>query len=321
MGFITNDQATDLVDTRTLGRLQLPIAEVAGGCFCCKFDDLIASAEQVMQTGPAALLCEPVGSCTDMAATVLAPLQRYYPDAFVLSPFTVLVEPDRYAEMASLPESVRYIFEKQLEEAEIIAVNKIDALSEDATVALLQQLSARYHKPTIPFSAKDGHGIDEWRSLLLHEPAENTSLKEIDYDFYAEGEAVLGWLNATARLYGSLEPRPFLTALMEWLQSACQAYGAAIAHLKASLSEPNGFARANLTQTDGQVAIEADSVQLSGEITLVVNARITIAPERLQALVEEAIAHISASAGVRAEVLTMQSFRPGYPTPPYRISA
>ncbi|MGC4047681.1 MAG: GTP-binding protein [Armatimonas sp.] len=321
VGFVTNDQATDLVDTRTLGRLQLPIAEVAGGCFCCKFDDLIASAEQVLQTGPDVLLCEPVGSCTDMAATVLAPLRRYYPDAFLLSPFTVLVEPERYAEMASLPESVRYIFEKQLEEADIIAANKIDTLSEDATIDLLQALATRYGKPTIPFSAHQGHGIDEWRSLLLRESAEIDSLSEIDYDLYAEGEAVLGWLNATARLSGFVKPEPFLTALMEQLQRACQMESAAIAHLKASLSGSDGFARANLTQTHGTIALETSDAVLSGETTLVVNARIAMAPERLRQLVEEAIEQTATSAGIRAELLTMQSFRPGYPTPPYRITA
>src|SRR5882724_12285534 len=41
VGIITNDQADDLVDTHTLREQGLSVEEVAGACFCCKFDDLL----------------------------------------------------------------------------------------------------------------------------------------------------------------------------------------------------------------------------------------------------------------------------------------
>lgn len=323
VGFVTNDQTTDLVDTRTLGRLQLPIAEVAGGCFCCRFDDLIASAERVMETGPDVLLCEPVGSCTDMAATVLAPLRRYYPKTFSLAPFTVLVDPDRIEEMASLPESVRYIFEKQLEEADTILLSKSDTLTEAEIGALKERLSARWDKPVLPLSGLRGDGIEQWRTLLLEETSSIRSLGEIDYDLYAEGEAVLGWLNATAQVTGlpTFAAKPFLSEVMARLQVACQREEASIAHLKASLSSGETWLRANLIQSNGLVALEASGPDTLQEAILVVNARIGIDPEHLRVLVEEAIAQVAHAAGAQTELLTMQSFRPGYPTPPYRISA
>jgi hypothetical protein len=311
------------VDTRTLGRLQLPIAEVAGGCFCCRFDDLITSAERIMETGPDVLLCEPVGSCTDMAATVLAPLRRYYPETFSLAPFTVLVDPDRLEEMASLPESVRYIFEKQLEEADTILLSKADTLTDVEVATLSEGLSTQWGKPVLPLSGLRGDGIEQWRTLLLEETSNIHSLGEIDYDLYAEGEAVLGWLNATAQVTGSptFAAQPFLSEVMKRLQVAYQSEKASIAHLKASLSSGETWLRANLTQTGGLVALEASGPDTLHEATLVVNARIGIAPERLRELVEEAISRSTQAAGAQAKLLTMQSFRPGYPTPPYRISA
>ena len=78
VGFVTNDQATNLVDTTLVRQQELPVAEVAGGCFCCRFTDLLDAAQEVLAQGPDVLLCEPVGSCTDMVATVLAPLRHFY---------------------------------------------------------------------------------------------------------------------------------------------------------------------------------------------------------------------------------------------------
>src|SRR5271163_4030720 len=41
VGLVTNDQAADLVDTMSLRAQGLDVAEVAGACFCCRFDELV----------------------------------------------------------------------------------------------------------------------------------------------------------------------------------------------------------------------------------------------------------------------------------------
>jgi G3E family GTPase len=41
IGLVTNDQAHGLVDTTSLRAQGFPVAEVAGACFCCRFDDLV----------------------------------------------------------------------------------------------------------------------------------------------------------------------------------------------------------------------------------------------------------------------------------------
>src|SRR6516164_158109 len=74
VGLVTNDQAADLVDTTSLRSQGLPVEEVAGACFCCRFDDLVdrVGALQSAQR-PDLILAEPVGSCTDLVATVVQP--------------------------------------------------------------------------------------------------------------------------------------------------------------------------------------------------------------------------------------------------------
>ena len=79
VGLITNDQAEGLVDTGSLRVRGFRVEEIAGACFCCKFDDLAQAAERIrVEDRPDVLLGEPVGSCTDLAATVVAPFRKLY---------------------------------------------------------------------------------------------------------------------------------------------------------------------------------------------------------------------------------------------------
>src|SRR5580765_4482264 len=91
VGLVTNDQAQDLVDTTSLRGQGFPVEEVAGACFCCRFDELVSKVGQLEQGDrPDVILAEPVGSCTDLVATVVQPLKDLYGQRFVMSPYAVL---------------------------------------------------------------------------------------------------------------------------------------------------------------------------------------------------------------------------------------
>ena len=58
-------------------------------------------------------------------------------------------------------------------------------------------LAAEFPGKTILLvSVKNGEGVAEWFEILKRERSKSSPLA-IDYDIYAEGEALLGWLNAT----------------------------------------------------------------------------------------------------------------------------
>ena len=74
VGLVTNDQAQDLVDTNSLRAQGFPVQEVPGACFCCRFDDLMDRVQELQESErPDVILAEPVGSCTDLVATVVQP--------------------------------------------------------------------------------------------------------------------------------------------------------------------------------------------------------------------------------------------------------
>lgn len=85
VGLITNDQSVGLVDTAMLGSHGFPIEEITGGCFCCKFNSLVDAADRLSRvTRPDVFLAEPVGSCTDLKATVDYPLHGFTEISFPL---------------------------------------------------------------------------------------------------------------------------------------------------------------------------------------------------------------------------------------------
>src|SRR5262245_24182990 len=79
VGLITNDQGRNLVDTAMLRSQGFATEEIPGGCFCCRFNSLVEAAHKLTaDLHPEVFIAEPVGSCTDLVATVTYPLRRLY---------------------------------------------------------------------------------------------------------------------------------------------------------------------------------------------------------------------------------------------------
>ena len=95
VALVTNDQAYDLVDTQTLRSQGFQVGEVPGACFCCKFDDLIDTVGALSEESvPDVVIAEPVGSCTDLVATVIEPMRELFGDRFEMGPLVVLLKPN-----------------------------------------------------------------------------------------------------------------------------------------------------------------------------------------------------------------------------------
>src|SRR5947209_3614141 len=262
VGLITNDQSVGLVDTAMLGAHDFPVEEITGGCFCCRFNSLTEAAGKLArEERPDVFLAEPVGSCTDLAATVAYPLRRMYSDAFTVAPYSVLVDPIRaerilgLAPGKSFSPKVVYIYLKQLEEADLIVVNKTDLLDADRLDVLTRTLAAKFKGKVLGVSARDGNNIGLWGDLIDASEAGNADAMEVDYDTYAEGEALLGWVNLTAGLSaeGPFDGNAFLTAAVAELHRRLAVDGVEVAHLKLTLSPDEGtdIGVINLVRTDG----------------------------------------------------------------------
>ena len=91
-----------------------------------------------------------------------------------------------------------YIFKKQLEEADLIVINRIDELSTDEADVLAGLLQTQYAgTPVLRMSAKTGNGFDALVEMLDQRGRFGQRIMDVDYDTYAVGEAELGWLNSS----------------------------------------------------------------------------------------------------------------------------
>ena len=144
---ITNDQGTQQVDSAYMQALTLPNAEVVNGCFCCRYNELEkAIAALKISAQPEIIFAESVGSCTDLIATIVKPfLLNHYKTKVVISVFAdaCLLHSIITGTSSFIDDSVRYIFKKQMEEADVLILNKTDLVTEAELAAVQQVIKAR----------------------------------------------------------------------------------------------------------------------------------------------------------------------------------
>ncbi len=306
---ILNDQGDRLVDTAYVREQGLAAAEVTGACFCCRFSDLIAAAEQLRTLNPDVIFAEPVGSCTDLSATILQPLKREFCDRYRVAPLTVLVDPERVRELTQ--PDVKFLFDQQLAEADLVAFTKCDL---HQSFPSLSAENIRY------LSAKNGAGIAAWLDEILFGVLPvGRAILDIDYEHYARAEAALGWLNWSAAL---ALPEPvgapqLVGPFMEQLQRSLRKAGAEIAHLKILDQTSGSYLKAAVTSSrQSEPMVEGDlTASPTASHQLTVNLRAVLPSAELEKLFLAELPHLR---GERSNE-HFQCFSPAPPKPEHRF--
>jgi hypothetical protein len=323
IGVLTNDQAANLVDTALVRLARFPVAEVSGACFCCAYGRFREELDNLSEAAPDVILAEPVGSCVDIAATVLRPLDREAPSRFRIAPFTVVLDPAawrlaRYAQ--GMPEATAYIYHTQLLEGDVIALNKSDVETPQSFALAEAEIAARFPRATLTrVAAATGFGVEPWLDGVLAAGAGGSARIDVDYDRYADGEAALGWLNASIELRptGVIDWGEALDDLMERIVERIDEAQARAAHLKCLL-------------TTGSLAMAANSVvgrpqpqrrtlaegPADNWAALIVNARVPLPPEDLRGIVTDVLA---ARPDLGGAIRALHSFAPSRPVPIHRL--
>ncbi|MCB0081888.1 MAG: hypothetical protein KDE47_13195 [Caldilineaceae bacterium] len=321
VGLITNDQGADLVDTSLAQQADVPVTEVAGGCFCCRFPDLLAGLQRLIDVAdPHIILAEPVGSCTDLIATVLRPLVSFYGEHYRLAPLTVLHDATR--NLDAFAPDVRYLHDRQLAEAELILLNKCDLLPNDAAPPLAQLATDYPQAHLLATSAKSGAGVDGWLDIVLGQESRNPEALLIDYERYAQAEAALGWLNARGlvRADEAFGAAAWTEDLLTALAQACANVQASIAHIKALVTMPDATLKASIAQAASPIMWDLTNEQaqtISLEFTL--NVRVNAPPQLLEQVVHQTLERVKPQPSARYYFTHFECFSPLPPQPTHRI--
>jgi G3E family GTPase len=333
VGLITNDQGSELVDTAMLRSRGFATEEIPGGCFCCRFNSLVDAADKLTAASrPDVFIAEPVGSCTDLVATVTYPLRRIYGAQYAIAPLSVLVDPVRAERVlglgggGSFSPKVVYIYRKQLEEADVIVINKRDLLDDARRAALRAALEKEFPLARVfEVSARSGKGLEEWFAHVTAADQQARQVMDVDYEVYADGEALLGWLNATVQLAreGGFNANEVLQHLAEAMQARLRTAGAEIAHLKMTFSPDEGLgdiAVVNLVRSDFVPELSQTLEEDADAGQLIINIRAEAAPETLKAAVEAAMKSAQTQFdGLSVRLDHLERFRPGKPQPTHRF--
>lgn len=324
VGLITNDQAPELVDTAVLLQTKVKVAEVSGSCFCCNYKGFIDSIKQVGKDSDAdIIIAEPVGSCTDLSATIMQPLKDNLNRELIISPLTVLADPLRLTDIldgktAGLHASAAYILRKQLEESDIILITKKDLLEQDELELLSGKVKQHYpDSEVLSISAKNGEGIDEWLKLIQSKTATGQRIVEVDYDTYAEGEAVLGWLNASINLKGEqINWGQIAATFLQDLSRKIDKQNIGVGHIKIILENGSNYLVGNITGTSETLSIRGEA-GVSNTAQITINARIGVSPEILDEMVKESLEKVTNNI-ISMNVKAWKCLSPGYPNPTFR---
>jgi G3E family GTPase len=330
---ITNDQGVELVDTKLMRSKLDSVAEVTGGCFCCKFEDLVEAIVGLVDSDAVdTVIAEAVGSCTDLQATVVRPLRKFYGDRMVVAPLTTVVDPLRHlafnrAAQRDEPESdLSYLFRQQLTEADVIAVNKLDTISAEKAEQLLARLRSDYpNAAVVGYSATERTGVDAlldtWRGPSTNEAVD----LGIDYDRYAAAEAQLAWMNQELGLEatgGTFDATAWARTVLHHLSEWAGASESVIGHAKLTVElSGEDFAKLSLTEAGATPTMDRAAEKSAATGRAVVNARVACEPEALDRAVTEAVAAADRAVGVRSSATAPVSFKPSYPRPVHRLAA
>lgn len=319
VGLITNDQASDLVDTAFLSDQENEVREVSGSCFCCNYPGFADAIDDLTEkTHCDITLAEPVGSCTDLSATIMQPTKDKYAQVIDLAPLTVLADPERLrAILDGVYSTASYIITRQFDEADIILVNKIDLLNDDEAAELRARAQERWpHAQVLTASVKDGTGIEEWLAAVQAASKAGQNLAVVDYDEYAAGEAAYGWLNLTYSL-GKAEAgyAGAAQSLLDALAAGFQEKGVGVGHVKFLLQGAEHAWMGNFTGGAEPSMLRVEE-QESEEYSLTVNARAEMMPLSLEKLVVHTVD--AAVDGFEVTDIRVRVLIPGRPNPTYR---
>ena len=320
VGVITNDQGTKLVDGDFFEHLKIPGLQVVNGCFCCNYNDLDNSIQSLIETNqPDVIFAESVGSCTDIVATVIKPLVKFRPEAEVT--FSTFADAQLLKMLlqqnSSFDESVRYIYFKQLEEAEVIVISKIDLMDDNSLDDMKRLIDKYSDKITLYQNSFDTTDVRRWLKVLDNKFVTTPSSLHINYDMYGAGEARLAWHDQQVEIQsGNYNAMQATNGLIKTISQKIQFNEYPIGHLKFLL---NNEKKISITHTSQEEVFD-NIVEERKYAGLLINARVQTSPEALSHIISESIKEIEINFNCKIVVKSHASFQPGYPKPVYRIT-
>jgi hypothetical protein len=219
-----------------------------------------------------------------------------------------------------LSESVRYIFFKQIEEADMIILSKVDCTSREVMNKISQSINEQYpNKQLLIQNTFDPADIERWMDACLNFNSNSRHSLEVDYDIYGRGEADLSWGDKVLTIQTENgEAVRLAEILIGDIFDHIQNQRLAIGHLKFYVEANESVQKISFTTMSTSAGVRLNPVS-SKSVKLLINARVESTPEMLQSIIQSTINKISKRFPCKIHSHRESFFSPSFPTPTHRL--
>ena len=219
--------------------------------------------------------------------------------------------------------NVNYIYQKQLEEADIIIVNKIDLLSAEQLALAKQLIEKEYRGKTILYqNSLSRESIGKWVDLVLND-YRNPNLRpslQLDYDLYADGEAELAWLDEEMVIQtNDQNASGVVIQLVNIIYFKILQQKYPVGHLKFLINDGQKQRKISFSSIAMPELKQEFPDSKVDRISLLINARVQTNPLLLSDIVSDSIDEVEMSTCCKVIRSAASAFRPGYPRPTHRM--
>ena len=324
VGLIANDLGANLVDTNLTQTTGCTVEEIASGCICYQMDNTIDKIRRLKDRDGCVFVMSDIPGCGVGALDhTYHRLDDDCKDWITLAPFMVIVDPERLRMLLperadiNLPEELVYLMKLQLEEADLVVLNKIDLLSQeeiDRDVAFLRE--ACPDVPVMAISALERTNIPELVEFITtHESAlRNFSVR--DDEQFAEAETKLTWYNRrmfVKTMSGEkIDCNAVIDDIIEGIRMGLIERKRNVPHLKTFATAGAGdFNKCSLIGVDYDIEHTQRFIRAHKKFSMIINARAVCESRPLARLIDDAIDEVCEAYNLDVQVFFTECFGMG----------